>query len=122
MPVACLGDAGRLFRLAPAFGVHPTLAFRARLLMAAHLQERIDDSEQLRPELLAAMAYGFGDMVDLDAVDQELRLWNAAHLVPDYVAMHHLAWSQYPVRQGWARFQTEMRQLSAIATPEDGLR
>lgn len=111
-----LGDAGRLFRLAPAFGVRTSVVFRARMLVAAHLEERLAADED-DPALLSAQRYGFEDLVDRDAIDQKLRVWRASFLRPDYVAMHHLAWSQYPVRPGWARFQRELRGLAALETP-----
>ena len=69
--------------------------------------------------MLAAMLYGFDEIMDREALDRELRVWSARWLAPDYAALHHLAWSRYPVRTGFADFQLELRQVSAMATPED---
>jgi hypothetical protein len=117
-PVECLADAGYVLRLAPAFGVHPSLAHRARLLIAAHVEERLAvDAGGGRPDVLAAQLYGFGDLADRREVDRKLVLWNPRLLLPNYRALHHLAWSQYPPRPGWARFQTELRGLASLQTP-----
>lgn len=114
VPVASLADAGWLFRLAPAFGVPPDRAHRARQLVLAHIDERLQEREQ--PSLLAAKLYGFGDMVIRDELDRRLKMWQTSNL--DYVTIYHLAWSRFPVRPGWARFQQELRRLSARPTPE----
>lgn len=116
-----LADAGRVLAVLPAFGVDALEASRARMLVAAHLRERYDRRDRESPELLAAMAYGFGDLVDRDWVDHRLRLWRLELLVPDYVALEHLTWSSYPVRAGWADFQRELLVLASYPTP-DGLR
>ena len=106
-------------QLAPAFGVHAGLAFKARILVAAHVDERLaQHREEERPGLVAAHLYGFGDLIDREEADRMLKLWRARFLVPDYVALHHLAWSKYPVRSGWAEFQFEMRAVAAMETPE----
>jgi hypothetical protein len=121
-PNEALADAGRLFWIAPAFGTHAGLAFRARLMVAAHLQERLEagaGAEQ--PARVAALLYGFGDLIDRADADRRLALWRPRMLASDLVAMHHLSWSKYPVRPGWATFQRELRGIAAIPTP-DGLR
>ncbi len=115
-PVAQLAEAGRVFRIAPAFGTHPDLAQKAREFVAAHLAERLTQGAE-RPSLAAAQLYGFGDIVDRDAAEHRLLLWRASLLIPDYQALHHLAWSKFPVRPGWAQFQTELRGLGAEPTP-----
>ena len=120
-PLQSLADAGRVLLVAPAFGTHAMLAFHARLMIAAHLGERLDarsGSEQ--PALVAAQLYGFGDLIDRREADRRLTLWRGAALLPDFVAMHHAAWSRYPVRSGWASFQRELRQIAGVPTP-DGL-
>lgn len=118
-PVHQLADAGRLLWIAPAFGTHAGLAFRARLMIAAHLGERLRvgaSSEQ--PALVAAQLYGFGDLIDRSEADRRLSLWRPQLLLPDFVAMHHVAWSKYPVRPGWAEFQRQLRTLAGEPTPE----
>lgn len=115
-PVAALAEAGYVLRLAPAFGVHPALAHRARLLVAAHIEERLRDGGA-HPEVLAAQLYGFGDLIDRREADRKLVLWYPRLFLPNYTALHHLAWSQFPLRQGWGRFQTELQGLAAWKTP-----
>lgn len=116
---AALADAGRLLRLAPAYGAHAGLAFRARMMIAAHLGERIERTAgSERPELLASQLYGFGDLVDRAAADHRLSVWRLRHLTADYVVVHQFAWSRYPVRSGWAGLQAELRLLAGLPTPE----
>lgn len=116
--VAGLADAGQVLRLAPAFGVRPDLARDARLLVAAHVKERLADAAGERPDLLAALLYGFGDLIDREEIDRRLVLWRPVLLAgQDHVALHHLAWSQFPLRPGWAHFQRELRALAALETP-----
>ena len=116
-PIHALADAGRLLWIAPAFGSHPGLALRARMMVAAHVEERLDQGAGAEQPLL----YGFGDLVDRDGVERALALWRPRLLRDDLVAVHHLAWSRYPVRAGWADFQRELRWLSGLPSP-DGLR
>lgn len=113
-----LADAGRVLQIAPAFGVHAGISHRARMMIAAHLDERMQvDSDVEVPSLIAAQLYGFGDLIDREAADRALRLWNPRLLVPDFVALHHLAWSRAPTRPGWARFQQQLRDLASVPTP-----
>ncbi len=119
-PGAMLGEAGRLFALAPAFGVHAALAQRARMLVHEHLQERLERRSVERPDLIAALRYGFADLHDVAELDRQLLLWRPPQLaeLPDgYTTMHHLAWSLYPIRPGWAEFQLELRRIAALTTP-----
>ncbi len=114
-----LADAGRLLRLAPAYGAHAGLAFRARMMIAAHLGERIERAAgSERPELLASQLYGFGDLVDRAAADHRMSVWRLRHLTADYVVVHQFAWSRYPVRSGWAGLQAELRLLAGLPTPD----
>lgn len=118
-PLHALADAGRLLWIAPAFGAHPGLALRARMMVAAHVEERlVRGAGAEQPARLAALLYGFGDLVDRDAVERALALWRPRLLRDDLVAVHHLAWSRYPVRAGWADFQRELRWLSGLPSPE----
>ncbi len=114
--LSSLADAGYVLRLAPAFGAPTALCARARRLVLAHLQERLDVSVE-RPDVIAAMLCGFGDLVDVVALDVRLLLWNVRQLLPDYVVLLHYAWGQYPVRRGWANFQDDLRYLSTLPTP-----
>lgn len=113
-----LADAGRVLQIAPAFGVHAGLAHRARMMIAAHLDERLGmKTETEHPTLLAAKLYGFEDLIDVEAVENGLRLWDSELLVPEYVALHHIAWSKQPSRFGWAEFQDDLRGLASVPTP-----
>ena len=47
--------------------------------------------------------------------DRMLKLWRARLLLPDYVALHHIAWSKYPIRPGWADFQRELQGLAGLS-------
>ncbi|MHC4513756.1 MAG: anti-sigma factor family protein [Planctomycetota bacterium] len=117
-PAASLADAGVVLRLAPAFGVNVMRAGRARLLLAAHVQERIASTRNERPDLVAAQLYGFGDLVDRRELDHKLLLWEPQDLVPGhFVALHHVSWSQFPTRRGWARFQQGLRTVAVRETP-----
>lgn len=118
-PIHALADAGRLLWIAPAFGSHPGLALRARMMVAAHVEERLDQGAGAeQPARLAALLYGFGDLVDRDGVERALALWRPRLLRDDLVAVHHLAWSRYPVRAGWADFQRELRWLAGLPSPD----
>ena len=115
-----IGDAGRLLALMPAFGVDPEQALFVRLLMAAHLQERRDVRNDT-PEILAALAYGFGDLLrpeEGEEVDSRLRTWSPVSVVPDYLALHQLAGSRSPATLGYARFQLALRRIMALEAPE----
>lgn len=115
--LSSLADAGYVLRLAPAFGAPAALCVRARRLVLAHLRERLDVPYE-RPDVVAAMLYGFGDLVDHRELDVRLLLWGARQFLPDYVALLHYAWGHYPVRRGWANFQDDLRYLSTLRTPD----
>lgn len=116
--VVCLAECGRLMAMAPGFGIDPDRALALRSLVEAHLEERrlqVPDD----PALLAAMAYGFGDLSeDLDEIERKLRAWRPAELVGNYVTLMQLAWSREPGVRGWARFQLSMRRLATQPTPD----
>ncbi|MBK8098421.1 MAG: hypothetical protein IPK26_15030 [Planctomycetes bacterium] len=115
---AWLGEAGRFLAWAPALGVDPGEAGMLRVRLHQSLQERRRHGE--RPEVLAAIAYGFGDLLAADehvALERRLRGWKIAALVPDFAAMHQLAWSRRPGAYGFTRFQLELRRVAALATP-----
>ncbi|MEZ5965432.1 MAG: hypothetical protein R3F56_16485 [Planctomycetota bacterium] len=115
--LASLADAGYVLRLAPAFGAPAALCARARRLVLAHLRERLDVVVE-RPDVVAAILYGFGDLVDHGELDTRLLLWGARRLLPDYVALFHYAWGHYPVRRGWSNLQDDLRYLSTLRAPE----
>ena len=98
--------------------MQPNAAYHARLLVLTHLQERASRYHGERPELVAAQLYGFGDLVDRSALDHKLLLWRPRLLLPDFAAVHHLTWSQYPLRLGWAGYQNDLRALAAVRTPD----
>ena len=115
---ALVADLGQLLQIAPAFGTHGGLAFKARLALGAHLIEReTNGSDAERPELVAAQLYGFGDLGDRRELDHRLKLWQPHLLLPDFRALRQFAWSRYPVRPGWAGFQRELRRLAGLSTP-----
>ena len=118
-PVDQLADAGRFLALGPCFGLDAEAVLLVRLLIAAHLQERRDLRRET-PNLLVALAYGFGDLLsraERDEVEARLLAWQPASLVPDYLALQQLAWSRVPAQRGFAHFQLEMQFVSALATP-----
>ena len=115
---ACLAEAGRVFDLAPAFGVAAALAHDARRLVCARLQERLAEAGGERPELLAALCYGCADLVDRDDLDRRLALWRPAQLAAsDPVVLQQWAFSRFPPRAGWTEFQCALREVAAIDTP-----
>jgi hypothetical protein len=119
-PAAQVADAGRFLALGPGFGLPAEEVLLARMLLSAHLQERRDPRTET-PDLLTALVYGFGDLLDegeRHEVEERLRIWRPTSLVPDYVALQQLAWSRTPWQPGFARFQLELRRISALPTPE----
>jgi len=118
-PVGQLADAGQVLRHASAFGVDAAAAVRVRSYVSQHVAERIEKTQDERPDLLAAHLYGFGELCDRAAVEHKLRLWRARDFVPEnFVALHHVSWSRFPLRSGWADFQRDLRRVSALETPE----
>jgi hypothetical protein len=118
-PPAQVADAGRFLALGPAFGLPGDEVLLARLLLEAHLQERRDLRNEM-PDLLTALVYGFGDLMEpgeRQELEDRLRIWRPTSLVPDYVALQQLAWSRTPRQAGFARFQLELRRVSALPTP-----
>jgi hypothetical protein len=118
-PVGQVAAAGRFLALGPAFGLREDEVLLARLLLAAHLQERRDVRNET-PDVLTALVYGFGDVLsaaERAEVEERLRIWRPISLVPDYVALQQLAWSRTPRLPGYARFQLDLRRISALPTP-----
>ncbi|MGE0141694.1 MAG: hypothetical protein AB7I19_02365 [Planctomycetota bacterium] len=117
-PLPRIADAGRLLRIAPAFGTSADRAFFARCLLAAHLEERVARSTRFEhPELLAAQVYGFGDLVDREAADHALRFWPLRLLTPDYRTIVHRTWGSFPIRAGWAEVKGQILGLACEPTP-----
>ncbi len=117
-PAPALAEAGRVLSLAPAFGLHPTLAHRARMLVFAHLNDRLEPRTYERPDVLAALVYGFGELVDRDDIDRRLVMWRPRQIARESLAaVHHLAWSIYPPRPALAEWQQELRALGTLRTP-----
>jgi len=117
-PVAQIADAGRFLRIAPALGLPAERALLVRMLLGAHLQEQRRHGGQ--PELLAALAYGFLDVLtatEREEVEQRLCHLQPATLAPDFVPLQQLAWSRAPDEPGFARFQLDLRRVGAMATP-----
>lgn len=114
---ASLADAGQVLALAPAFGAPATTCARARRLILRHLEERLTAGSE-RPDVIAAMLYGFGDLVDREDLDRRLKMWRPQLLLPNYVALYHYAWGQYPLRPGWTQFQQDLRWVTAQRGPK----
>jgi hypothetical protein len=118
-PAVEIADAGRFLRIAPAFDVDAERAMVVRLLLAAHLQERRGPADET-PDVPTALVYGFGDLLsadERDEIEQRLRTWRPAVLVPDYLALHQFAATREPGCAGYARFQLELRAICGVATP-----
>ena len=114
---ASLADAGQVLALAPAGGAPSTTCARARRLILRHLEERLTAGSE-RPDVIAAMLYGFGDLVDREDLDRRLKMWRPQLLLPNYVALYHYAWGQYPLRPGWTQFQQDLRWVTAQRGPK----
>ncbi|MCK5941629.1 MAG: hypothetical protein KAI24_06655, partial [Planctomycetes bacterium] len=76
-----------------------------------------------RPEVLAAMVYGFGDLLDegrneRDRLAWALQRWKPARLAPDFATVQQIAWSLAPGSRGHTRMQRELRQLAVLPAPE----
>ncbi len=118
-----LGEASRLLRLLPAFGVDGRAAGIVRQLLVGSLRERRDRGDD-GPEVLAALLYGAADLLpesERTEVELELRRWKPVRLAPDFVTVQQLAWGMEPGRSGYARLQWELRALAAVPQPA-GLR
>ncbi|MFK7740956.1 MAG: hypothetical protein AB8H80_11595 [Planctomycetota bacterium] len=59
-----LGEAGRVLARLPAFGIESRRCLIVRQLILGQLRERRAASEQDRPETLAAMLYGYRDLLE----------------------------------------------------------
>ncbi|MCA8953918.1 MAG: hypothetical protein KDE27_30690, partial [Planctomycetes bacterium] len=116
---ASLGDAGRALALLPAFGVAADRSAFVRRLVLGQLRERREHDD--RPEVLAAMLYGFGDLLsepEVDRLVRELRRWKPAHLAPDFVTVQQIAWAVEPGRVGFTLLQRDLRSLVILPDPD----
>ena len=114
-----LGDAGHTLAILPALGVSAGRCDFVRRLMLGELRER-RAAQGDGPDLLAAMLYGFGDLLsqrDRDAIVLQLRRWKPVRLAPDFTTVHQIAWGIEPGQSGFTRLQLELRQLVILPDP-----
>lgn len=114
-----LGDAGHTLALLPGFGVDAARCGFVRRLLLGELRQRrgrgVGD-----PDVLAAMLYGFGDLLtarERDGLALQLRRWKPAHLAPDFVTVQQIAWGITPGSSGFTRMQLGLRQLVVLPEP-----
>lgn len=118
---ATLGDAGRTLALLPAFGVATDRCAFVRQLVLGQLRERRENDREDRPEVLAAMLYGFADLLsdrERNGLVRELRRWKPARLAPDFTTVQQIAWAVEPGWLGFARLQRDLRRLVILPDPE----
>jgi len=125
VPPGVLGEAGRVLAHLPAFGIDAQRCTLVRQLVLGRLREQRSQGQD-RPEVLAAMVYGFSDLLDegrneRDRLAWTLQRWKPALLAPDYATVQQIAWSLSPGSRGHTRMQRELRQLAVLPAP-DGLR
>ncbi|MGK0155637.1 MAG: hypothetical protein ACI9SE_002602, partial [Neolewinella sp.] len=118
-----LGEAGRMLARLPAFGVSPQRCKLVRQLMLGQLRDRRTTAQD-RPEVLAAMLYGCGDLLDEDTSEADrlgwqLLRWKPTRLAPDFGTVQQIAWSRAPASRGYTRLQRELRQLAVLPMPQD---
>ena len=116
-----IGEAGRILARLPAFGIDPHRCKLVRQLLLGQLRDR-RSSAQDRPEVLAAMLYGCGDLLDestgeLDRIGWQLLRWKPTRLAPDFATVQQMAWSRAPGSRGYTRLQRELRQLAILSKP-----
>ena len=116
-----LGEAGRVVSRLPAFGVDPDRCTLFRSLALGRLREQRAGGQD-RPEVLAAMSYGFADLLDRERNERDrltwaLQRWKPARLAPDYATVQQMAWSLSPGTRGFTRMQRELRQLAVQPAP-----
>jgi hypothetical protein len=115
-----VGDAGRLLRRLPGFGIDAGRAALVRQLLFGQLEARLASGFS-GPELLTALWFGFDDLLPdarRDDVDRQLRRWQPVRLAPDFRTVQQLAWAIEPGTRGFTRWQGELRQLSVLPTPD----
>lgn len=117
-----LGEAGRILARLPAFGADPGHCAIVRQLVLGQLRERRSLGQD-RPEVLAAMVYGLGDLLNAEKSERDrlawtLRRWKPTRLAPDFRTVQQIAWSLTPGSRGFTRLQRELRQLAVLPEPE----
>ena len=117
-----LGEAGRMLARLPAFGVEPQRCTLVRQLMLGQLRDRRVTAQD-RPEVLAAMLYGCGDLLEegtgeADRLGWQLLRWKPTRLAPDFATVQQIAWSRAPGSRGYTRLQRELRQLAVLPMPQ----
>jgi hypothetical protein len=115
-PPTRLAACGRLLAVAPAFGVDAAQAAGLRQLLAAGLEERrrVGDSQ----ELMAALLFGFADLVEREPVDRTLRQLQPTTIrVADLGTLHQIAASIEPGVRGWTGFLLQLRRLATCPIP-----
>ncbi|MGK0299488.1 MAG: hypothetical protein ACI89X_000352 [Planctomycetota bacterium] len=118
-----LGEAGRILARLPAFGVAPHRCQLVRELMLGQLRDRRTTAQD-RPEVLAAMLYGCGDLLDedtgeADRIGWQILRWKPTRLAPDFGTVQQIAWSRAPGSRGYTRLQRELRQLAVLPMPQE---
>ncbi|MCA8964465.1 MAG: hypothetical protein H6838_17145 [Planctomycetes bacterium] len=117
---AVVGEAMRVFRQLPAFGLDAERCELIRNLLLGSLRERIDRGAD-GPECFAALVYGGSDLLDeLErySCERHLRRWQPVSLAPDFVTVQQLAWGMEPGRSGYTRLQWQLRPLAALPRPQ----
>ncbi len=119
-PLNALAEAGLLLRLAPALSAPPEAASRVRQAFLQHLLLRTHSKGSKGVNARAAILFGYGDLVDPDPIRKGLAFFerNPDWLGTDQPTLYHLAWSLFPPKRGWARFEAALRKLIAGASPE----
>jgi hypothetical protein len=120
MSTSQCADAGRFLAIAPAYGLDVETCILVRLLLAAHLQHRRAVQAET-PELLAALLYGFGDVMlkaDVHEIEVRLAAWRWSSLEPQFTTLQHLYWSLVPTSSGYAHFRREAERTEALPEPE----
>jgi hypothetical protein len=119
VPVAQIGEAGRVLSILPEFGVDGEACVLMRFLLAAHLQCcRVQQGDSA--ELLAAMVYGFGDVMlenDLREVAARLAAFFGPNFSPSLVTLQQLKVSLQPSSLGYAEFRLVAARIDTLPTP-----
>ncbi|MBL9079586.1 MAG: hypothetical protein JNL08_18935 [Planctomycetes bacterium] len=116
---AVLGDAARVLRLLPGFGVDAARCLAVRQLVLGRLREQRDAGDD-GPEVPTAMLYGCSDLLaaaERDEIERQLHRWTPLRLAPDFVTVQQYAWGFEPGRIGFARLQLALRRLAVLPDP-----
>ena len=119
LPAATAGDAARLLRRLPGFGLAGDRCSLVRQLLLGQLRSRRAGGQD-GPELLAALLFGCGDLLpdaERSEIELQLRRWKPVRLAPDYRTVQQVAWAVEPGQSGFTRLQGELRQLAVCADP-----